>query len=342
MSNYIKDKKFTLIYLASEKGIPIQLLPRFVYSDENGQSLVVSVRGGPMSSDSYIYDDLEITMPDGKKRTWRQKDLYDYLYSLRNDEAASLCNINEENSSRIGVIVQHWSTVTVQKAIVLAYSDGSTVEKINEDLRALNLDFFHAKNGGPELMADFLLSDFVIKDFHKKTLKSEYDSDLDLFMSEEFDINKPDFGYDVKPDFEISNIENIYAPKYFEEDDLDSGSYKSSSWLYYYSMNLNALDRLISLLGIPYRVQRILTDEQKLILKEEAPAVLLDEIDYIARKVFNLPVDDFKEHRRHSYLAARSASWNAELYDALGGDGNGSVYLGDGVSISPSGKMVDD
>ncbi len=157
MGNYIKDRKFTLIYLASEKGIPIQLLPRFVYSDENGQSLVVSVRGGPMSSDSYIYDDLEITMPDGKKRTWRQKDLYDYLYSLRNDEAVRLCNINEENSSRIGVIVQHWSTVTVQKAIVLAYSDGSTVEKINEDLRALNFDFFHAKNGGPELMADFLL-----------------------------------------------------------------------------------------------------------------------------------------------------------------------------------------
>lgn len=342
MSNYIKDKKLTLIYLASEKGIPIKLLPRFIYSDENGRSLVVSVRGGPMSSDSYFYENLEISMPNGEKRTWREKDLYDYLYSLQNDEAVRLCDINEENMSRIRVMAQHWSSVTVQKAMVLAYSDGSPVEKIQEDLNTMGLDFFQVKNGGPELMADFLLSDFVGKDFHKRTLKAGYDSDVDLFMSEEFDISRPDFGYDISPDFEISNLENIYAPKYFEEDDLDTGPYKSSTWLYYYSMNLNALDRLTNLLGIPYRVQRILTDEQNSILKEEAPSVLLDEIDYIARKVFNQPVDDFKEDRRHSYLAVRSAAWNAELYDALGGDGNGSVYLGDGVSISPSGKLTDD
>ena len=96
------------------------------------------------------------------------------------------------------------------------------------------------------------------------------------------------------------------------------------------------------LLHVPYRVEKLLTEDQKLTLKNEAPTVLLEEVDYIARKVFNLPLDDFKEDQYRSYMAARSAAWNSEMYDVLGGDGRQSAYLGSGVSISPSGKLIDD
>lgn len=35
-------------------------------------------------------------------------------------------------------------------------------------------------------------------------------------------------------------------------------------------------------------------------------------------------------------------AWASEMYDFCGGDGEGNAYLGDGISISPDGRLVDD
>lgn len=42
------------------------------------------------------------------------------------------------------------------------------------------------------------------------------------------------------------------------------------------------------------------------------------------------------------YGRMRAAAWAADMYDICGGDGENNAYLGDGISITPDGHLVDD
>ena len=42
------------------------------------------------------------------------------------------------------------------------------------------------------------------------------------------------------------------------------------------------------------------------------------------------------------YGRMRAAAWAADMYDVCGGDGENNAYLGDGISITPDGHLVDD
>jgi hypothetical protein len=42
------------------------------------------------------------------------------------------------------------------------------------------------------------------------------------------------------------------------------------------------------------------------------------------------------------YGRISAAAWASDMYDICGGDGEGNAYLGDGISITPDGYLVDD
>lgn len=42
------------------------------------------------------------------------------------------------------------------------------------------------------------------------------------------------------------------------------------------------------------------------------------------------------------YGRMEAAAWAADMYDICGGYGEGNAYLGDGISITPDGHLVDD
>jgi hypothetical protein len=44
----------------------------------------------------------------------------------------------------------------------------------------------------------------------------------------------------------------------------------------------------------------------------------------------------------YDYGRMRAAAWAADMYGICGGDGENNAYLGDGVSITPDGHLVDD
>ena len=341
MGNYFKDKNFHLFFMASKNGVPIQFLPRFFFDETTGQSQVVAVRGGPMSRDDFYNNKVEVDMPDAKSKFWMEKDLCDYLCSLNEDSLKEFQLRSVRNATALEEIKLHWADVTVEKAVVLCYSDGSSLEQLENELKGMNLDFQLIKIGGSELAVEFLLTDFCVTAAFRKKLKPEFESWVDLIVARPEGNEDPDFGYEEGYDWSISTLGTIEAPEYFEDFD-DGDFYKSSPRLYYYCVDLNALGKLHEQLHVPYRVEKILTDEQRMQLKAEAPSILLEELDYIARKVFKQPVDDFKDDQHKSYMAARAAAWNADMYEVLGGDGSRPVYLSEGVSISPSGKLVDD
>jgi hypothetical protein len=150
--------------------------------------------------------------------------------------------------------------------------------------------------------------------------------------------------FDYVLDWNFSIQGNIDFPKYFEEDgssDDGGGLVKCSNCLYYYSIDMKALDKLIKLLHIPARVIEMLTQDQLLELKSQAPKILFDEIDYIAIKVFSQNLDNFEEDRKYSELVKGEAGWSASIHGALDGIGGQSVYLGGGLSITASGKLDD-
>lgn len=42
------------------------------------------------------------------------------------------------------------------------------------------------------------------------------------------------------------------------------------------------------------------------------------------------------------YGRMAATAWASDMYDICGGDGEGNAYLGDGISITPDGDLVDD
>lgn len=43
-----------------------------------------------------------------------------------------------------------------------------------------------------------------------------------------------------------------------------------------------------------------------------------------------------------NYARIEAAAWASDMYDICGGDGESNAYLGDGISITPDGHLVDD
>lgn len=42
------------------------------------------------------------------------------------------------------------------------------------------------------------------------------------------------------------------------------------------------------------------------------------------------------------YGRMEAAAWASDMYEICGGDGEGNAYLGDGISITPDGQLIDD
>jgi hypothetical protein len=344
MANYIKDNKLVLFYIGCEKGLPVQHLSRFVTDDVSGESLVISARTGPMSSDCFYNNEFEVDMANGLIKILREKKLVDYLWHLTHSDLHQFLQLSDRNQTTFDEIMVRWIDVKAYKLMVLAYWDGSSPDEINNMLKdtatSCSFDFSNFKIGGPELMAEYLLADFCITNTTKSVRKlgheKNYVAEDDILSS----ILEPE-AFEEVPNWDIKILGSIEAPEYFE--DYDEGqAYKDSNRLYYYSLELKALNKLHEMLYIPYRVEKILTQEQLLELKNQAPQILLDEMDYLARVVFLQKLDDFRSDQYRSITAARAAAWNSTFYDDMGGDGVQSVYLGDGVSITSTGRLVDD
>lgn len=65
-----------------------------------------------------------------------------------------------------------------------------------------------------------------------------------------------------------------------------------------------------------------------------------------AKHVTDMQVRSQNATRLHSstsdYGRIEAAVWASDMYDICGGDGECNAYLGDGISITPDGHLVDD
>lgn len=345
MTNYFKDKKFLLAYLDVENGIPISYIPRLLEDDKTMKSLVIAARASPVSVESYMgagYSmDVRFTAAkDPVKKKF--KDIFDHFCSLSNSDRTDFLALNADISEELTYRMSSMEDITVNRLLILALDNGEPIEDDSKIEWACN----KVKHGGPELVVDFLLSSFcrnatwewVRRD--DPSVKYVPENDL-LFFGPSEEEGKH---YKEIPVYDFSNKSTLDDLIEYEEefDDEGFGYYKASNIFYYYSVNLKAISKLVDMISIPYRVEKILTDEQKEKLNSEVPKILMDELDYIARSVLLQKVDSYVDDRARQYDRMRSQQWASDMYDVLGGDGDGNVYMSEGMSITPDGRIVED
>ena len=347
MGNYFKDKKFRLIFLDVEGGIPISVIPRVIFDDQTEKSLVIAARGGPMDFNSYLSPGWKMEVKyssDEQPKKVDFKDIYDHVCTLKEEEKKNFLKINSNVADEILERMRGLESGTISRLLVLAEEDEQTVEKpIGAEILC-----FKVKEGGPELVIEFLLSAFSRRDdwewvrrddpLQRYSPPDDFSFRLGGMTDEEKTAHKQIPIYDFSIN---SNLDDLI--EYEEEFDDDADHfYRSSGYFYYYSVNLKALAKLKEMIHIPWRVQEVLTPDQVAKLDAEVPSILMSELDYIARSVLKQKVDSYVNDRARQYERMRAQQWASDMHDVLGGDGEGNVYMGEGLSLTPDGRLVDD
>ena len=347
MANYFKDRKFRLFYLDIKGGIPVSIIPRVITEDSTDQSMVIAARGGPLSFNSYLNPGRKIDVQfaiDKPAQKKYFKEIYDYICSLKESERTSFLNINPNVAEEIVEGMRWVERECVSRLLVLAQHDGQPVEKPTDT----EFLYYEVKEGGPELVLEILLSAFCSRDDwdwvrrDDPSVKYVPPDDFSFRFGGLTDEEKEE--YKEIPVYDFSSNPNLDALIEYEEEFDDDGDnfYRSSGYFYYYSVNLKALTRLTEKIYIPWRVREVLTPEQIEKLDAEVPGILMSDLDYIARSVLMQKVDSYVDDRARQYDRMRAQQWASDMYDVLGGDGEGNVYMSDGMSLTPDGRIVDD
>jgi hypothetical protein len=279
--------------------------------------------------------------PDSKLKKIDFKEIYNHICSLKEENKKTFFELNHHVSDEILRRMVELESETVNRLLVLVESDGKPIEKPADVV----FSCFEMKEGGSELALEFLLSNFcscygtewVRRDDHSVKYCPPDDFHFRIGMTDE----EKDL-YEEIPIYEFTNASDLDALIEYEEDYDDDGCYRSAGYYYYYSVNLKALTRLKEQIDIPWRVQQILNPEQVTKLAEEVPGILMSELDYIAGSVFMQKVDSYVSDRARQYESMRAQQWASDMYDILGGTGDENVYMSDGLSITPDGRIVDD
>lgn len=283
-------RQLALLYLGRENGLSIQALPRLFADPASHETRVVSARTCPMSSDACCFGDVEVDMLDGLNGQHLQsavvprKVLFDHAFSIPPAQLTHFEQQSTKNRSAIRSIQSDWRDVSAQKAMVLVDCSALEPGALQSKLGGLHLDFLQIKMGGPELMVEFLLSSFCVNPLNTVIEKPGFEglSSLEALIAQSD-------AFEWVLNWDVSIEGTIQAPEYLT-DTFEGGIYKDSCIFYEYALDRKTLKKLEDLLRIPFRIDQILSDEQKLQLKTGAFDVLLDELDLMNRELFRLPV----------------------------------------------------
>lgn len=366
MPKYFKDQKFMLTYIHSENGIFIGDPQDLIVNSKTNESLVIAARGDEVVPGCTLLNELQSDETLSKYDCYRHKasihpdddwseknlqfvdkkktspyDWYSHLESVPQDEWSERFEGDREFIEWAERLVSRGKSKAVKFLLVLAYDDGDMAP---DKVRTSEIAFIKVKRGGSELVSEFLLSNFIrgtTINWHRRDSQpiGEEESNSICFMFDEIDpaIYEQRWNYDftLAGDFgnlaltELIDMDEDYGPEY-------------SNPVFQYQINQKAVSYLDSLVDIPYRVEKILSDEQKKTLADEVPMIVKNELDYIAIKLFGQAVQNFKEDSARDYGRMRESAWAVDMYDFCGGDGVSNAYLGGGLSITPDGQITDD
>lgn len=351
MINYFKDKKFRLSYLDMDGGIPIYCIPTIFINNETKKSQVIAARAGPLSHSSNLSSgiSIDVMFTEGSESIKTKfEEIYEHISSLSNNEREIFLALNYEKSESILNSINIFEGVTVNRLLILSENDGI----YPEDPSNSDWTIKEIKEGGSELVIDFLLSRFCRYDEYEWVRRDDPSVKFSPSYDLEFSWSLTDSGMSQAEEAEhkrvpVYNLSNnatlddlIEYEKYFDDDDFDW--VRATNDYYYLNVVLDKLSKLTDMINIPQRILGVLTAEQKTQLDTQVPQILLGNLDYIVRSVLNQRVDSYSDDQASKYQSMHAQQWGSDMYEILGGDGEGNAYMSDGLSITPDGRIVDD
>lgn len=324
MPKYFKDNRFYLMYLYDEDMYCIDDVPNMIYSDENGESLVISARGNGLTDGRQVLDNGKFFVkvegdPD------RYSKAFSNMIHLNDEELELVFGDMKEKEivQTMRDIRRLGNSKFVSKLMILAYSDGN--EKELPDFPEL----IKIKVGGTEIVAEYMLSEFC-SDFKKVSpnkVNAEKIEDRIKWNSNEERYWNYEFNFDLSGNLsELNEIDDSAT-----EIDMDGTVWDLSFKRYQFNINDNAVDTIYKDIHIPSRLYDVLTKEQLIQLKEQLPSLLQEKMDFIGLQVFKQKFDSLDAYHRLMESRVASENWRNSMRQILGEDGS---YLGDGISLN--------
>jgi hypothetical protein len=355
--DFLKTRQFSLVYWHSSVGLNLKLVHDFFFRD-NKDSLIISARLGELihNNSSYKNQGIKIKPLRGKggfiSEYSDRLDIFFWLTASKISDVKKLFRSNPRERDIVREIYKCYSTGNnkFHTAIFLCDFTNENIENIKSAfLNYHPLQCFKVVTGGPEVVYEYLFSDFIWEGEHPDLSKPFFCFDEDeqkaLDMMPDYPSSTLDSDIYFSPLYKFksnSNLDHLTETVIEIDSDEFGNCWEKKGGAYpYYNLRLIALEKIKKEFSISKRIYEILTDDQKNFLDSTKCNVLENNLIHIFDSVFRYNYKesiDVLPETESSY----EKSWKYQMYDSLGGDGLGSVYLGDGLYINANGDIVDD
>jgi|688.fasta_scaffold204566_1 hypothetical protein len=355
--DFLKTRQFALVYWHSSFGLNLKLVHDF-FSRDNKESLIISARVGGLIHDnlSYTNKNIKIEPLRGKGGLISEySDRLDIFFWLTSSKISDVKKLLRNNPSERDVIREIYKCYSASinefhTAIFLCDFTNENVESINSAFSYYHpLQCLKVVTGGLEVVYEYLFSDFIKESDHPDLSKpflcldEEEQKALDMMPDYPYSTLYSDVYFSPSYKFKSnSNLDHLTETVIYYDSDEFGDSWEKKGGAYpYYKLRLSALEKIKKEFSISDRVSEILTNDQKNFLDSTKYNVLENNLVHIFENVFRYDYRKYSE-TPVAEVPSEEKSWNYQMYDALGGDGRGSVYLGDGLSINSNGDIIDD
>jgi len=354
--DYIRNKKYGLIYLHYEDEFSLKDISKIFIDEDTGKSVVISAIGSSIWYENYSkksnFIEIKKSIMGESGKLYGKVSPMNMFFWLTAATKNQVKSLLRENSESIEWIRNAYKVFKNHKCkSVVALLDLTNVK--NHELGDVTyLNCAKLKIGGVELISEYLLSNFIIEwmeefrysqlepvsDTYYKSIHGN-DYETEFFFSKgsksyERGFSSPLFTFDKK--FNLSHL--TVGEVVTHEDDYSTWETEEGSYCYF-NLNLDKVKIIDDSLTIPRRILEILDEGQINHLNKTAASVINDDLIRVYSGIFNQIIpSDISETRSNNSID----TWGSDMYDILGGDGTDTVYLGDGVSIDSRGNLVDD
>jgi len=351
-THFLMSKRYCLLFFYHFNGYPISEIPNLIIDDQ--KSVVISARCSALSWDhegSFHEYRMKTTAYRGEIGKIHENasglDIFLWFSASPLNDRKKFLRLNRKEKSKIRYWFDFYSGQKFNSGLFLLDMDNFPEDDMSNALAEQFASCLRLKFGGPELVAEFLLSDFVegTGDYYEFNLLpdpevfSKHNNISSDFIQDELSgLMSPLFKFGLHP-----NLEHLISHHFVEEKDFDGDYYEEHIGPFiYFNLDLNLVKQLGEGLRVPARIAEILEPHQISILEKTAPDYLISNLLSIFnngfRQYFSLPLRS--DVHKSTYVP--SDLWGLEMYDALGGNGGDSVYLSDGMSLNPDGSIDED
>jgi hypothetical protein len=289
-------ERFLLLYCKSFEGVPISDIP-FLLVDEKGKSGVISARGvNFLTRDPCFYNDMckfEYEINE-KTKIMSQEEFFHFWASLNNSERQAFIQraIASQDDKLNDKLYRYHESVNIRKLhrflILIPHPIFGGTKQYYKDVEdyiaSLPSYVERVTVGGNEVIADYLMTKYLldghVHEWDREKFRQQALRDITV-------MGKSDFSYHL-------TLKHLEPNNYWATDDNWSLDNHLGSDTFFYKFDYTITNSINESLMIPWEINKILTDEQRLEIRDLFFERIKYRIQSIKRETFGMDVVDVK------------------------------------------------